>query len=138
MSEDEALAFISDPVRTGKLSFVRRDGQPSVLPIWFAVDGRTIVFNTNTATAKAKAMRRDARVALCVDDDRPPFSFATIEGTVELVDDLDEVRHWAGIIGGRYMGAERAAEFGDRNGVPGELLVRLTPTRVVGFRDVSD
>ena len=42
-------------------------------------------------------------------------------------DDLDDVRHWAGVIGGRYMGADRADEYGERNGVPGELLVRLTP-----------
>ena len=137
MNADEALAFIADPVRTAKLSFTRADGQPSVLPVWIAVDGATIVFNTGAGTAKAKAMRRDPRVAICVDDDRPPFSFATIEGTVELIDDLDEVRRWATVIGGRYMGADRADEFGARNGVPGELLVRLTPTRVIGFRDMS-
>jgi hypothetical protein len=36
------------------------------------------------------------------------------------------------------MGDHRAAEYGDRNGVPGELLVRLTPERVVSARDVAD
>jgi PPOX class probable F420-dependent enzyme len=138
MSKDEVLAFVADPVRTAKLAFVRADGQPSVLPVWIALDGDTVVFNTNTATAKAKAMRRDARVAICVDDDQPPFSFATVEGTVELIDDLDEVRRWATVIGARYMGADRAEEFGARNGVPGELLVRLTPTRTIGIRNVSD
>jgi hypothetical protein len=48
------------------------------------------------------------------------------------------VRAWAARIGGRYMGADRAEEFGARNGVPGELLVRVTPERVVSARDVAD
>jgi hypothetical protein len=36
------------------------------------------------------------------------------------------------------MGEDRAEEFGRRNGVPGELLVRITPTRVIGERDIAD
>ena len=35
------------------------------------------------------------------------------------------------------MGAERAEEFGRRNGVPGELLVRLRPTKVIAVMDMT-
>jgi hypothetical protein len=73
-----------------------------------------------------------------VDDDRPPFTFAVVEATATLSEDPDELLHWATVIGGRYMGAERAEEFGRRNGVPGELLVRLRPVSVVAVADVSD
>jgi hypothetical protein len=72
-----------------------------------------------------------------VDDDRPPFSFVAVEGDAEISDDLVEVRRWATIIGGRYMGADRAERFGARNGVPGEVLVRVVPGRVTAFRDVA-
>ena len=41
------------------------------------------------------------------------------------------------MVGGRYMGADRAQEFGARNGVPGELLVRLRAEMVVAMRDVA-
>ena len=61
-----------------------------------------------------------------------------MQGSVEIVDDLAVVREHAERIGGRYMGADRAAEFGTRNGVPGELLVRLTPDRVTSAADVAD
>jgi hypothetical protein len=40
--------------------------------------------------------------------------------------------------GRRYMGAARAEEFGRRNGVPGELLVRVKPTKVHAAFDVAD
>ena len=68
----------------------------------------------------------------------PPFGFVVVEGTVELSEDLDELVRWGGVIGGRYMGEDRAAEFARRNGVPGELLVVVTPTSVVGELRVAD
>jgi hypothetical protein len=77
-------------------------------------------------------------VAICVDDDRLPFSFVAIEGRAEIFDDLDEVRRWAAILGGRYMGADQAETYGRRNGVPGELLVRVHPTNIVAMRELAD
>ena len=48
------------------------------------------------------------------------------------------MRRWATRIGGRYMGAARAEEFGARNAMAGELLVRLRPSRVVSAVDLAD
>ena len=98
----------------------------------------SILFTTGRDTVKGRAVRRDPRVALCVDDDRPPFSYVLIEGTAEVGEDLDEMLHWATRIAGRYMGADRAEQFGRRNAVTGELLVRVTPARVVARRNISD
>ena len=53
-------------------------------------------------------------------------------------DDPDELLAVATRIGGRYMGADRAEEFGRRNGVPGELVVRITPTKLTALADISD
>jgi PPOX class probable F420-dependent enzyme len=138
MTEAQWKAFLTTPVRTGKLATVRADGRPHVAPIWFVLDGDDIVFNTGRDTVKGKALLRDPRAALCVDDDQPPFSFVTIEGTVQISEEPIALRHWAGVIGGRYMGQDRAEEYGSRNGVPGELLVRLTPSRVIAFTDIAD
>ncbi len=62
----------------------------------------------------------------------------TIEGVVEISDDLDEVRSWPSRIGGRYMGADRAEEYGERNGVAGELAVRVRPLHIVAVFDLAD
>jgi PPOX class probable F420-dependent enzyme len=137
MTPEQWHEFVMTGTRTGKLAVIRADGQPHVTPIWFVLDGDDFILNTGETTVKGRAMRRDPRVSLCVDDQQPPFSFVIIHGAAELSEDLDEIRHWAAIIGGRYMGADRAAEFGDRNGVPGELLVRIRPSRVIAERDVA-
>jgi len=140
MTEAAALAFLAaDPPHTGKLATTRRDGRPHVAPIWFALDDDgSIVFTTFEESLKGRTLRRDPRAALCVDDEAPPFSFVTVEGTVEIGGDLDGLRHWATVIGGRYMGAERAESYGARNGVAGELLCRLRPDRIVSARNVAD
>jgi hypothetical protein len=140
MEEAEVRAFLAGPpVHTGKLATVRADGRPHVAPVWYVVDDDgTIVFNTGESTVKGRNLRRDPRASLCVDDERPPFSFVVVEGIVELSDDLDDLREWATKIGGRYMGDDRAEEYGERNGVAGELVARLRPERVVSVMDLAD
>ncbi|WP_329126655.1 PPOX class F420-dependent oxidoreductase [Streptomyces sp. NBC_01465] len=138
MTDDQWRAFVSESTRTGKLSTVRADGSPHIAPVWFLLDGDDLVFNTAKESVKGRNLVRDGRVALCVDDDRPPFAFVVIRGQAEIVEELSEVRHWAARIGARYMGEDRAEEFGARNGVPGELLVRVRIEKVLAQAAVSD
>jgi PPOX class probable F420-dependent enzyme len=138
MSPDEARSFLLEGTRTGKLAILRADGSPHVTPTWFTLDGDDLVLTTNGTSQKAKAIRRDARVAVCVDDQAPPYSYVMVRGTATLSDDLEELRRCATAVGARYMGADRAEEFGARNAVPGELLVRIMPTRVIAEADISD
>jgi PPOX class probable F420-dependent enzyme len=126
------------PARTAKLAVVRADGSPHVVPVWVDLDDGEIVFTTGLDTVKGKAIARDPRVALCWDDERPPFSFVSIRGRARVVDDLEQVRGWAARLGARYMGAERADEYGARNGVPGEVVVRVRPEQVVAMVDLAE
>jgi len=87
---------------------------------------------------KGRAIQRDGRVALCVEDDNPPFSFVTIEGVATAIRDADQLLTWATRIGGRYMGEENAEQFGRRNAVPEELLIRVTPTKIIAKAGLSD
>jgi hypothetical protein len=61
-----------------------------------------------------------------------------IDGTAEISEDPDELRTTASRIGGRYMGEDRAEEYGRRNGVPGELIVRVRPTRITSAKDLAE
>jgi PPOX class probable F420-dependent enzyme len=137
MTPAERRAFLTEGTRTGKVAVARHDGAPHVVPVWFVLDGDEIVFTTGVGTVKGKSIVRDGRIAVCVDDEHPPYGFVMIEGTARTSDDLAELLGWATKIGSRYMGADRAVEFGERNAVPGELLVRVTPTRIVAVADMT-
>jgi PPOX class probable F420-dependent enzyme len=137
MTADEITAFLLTGTRTAALATSRTNGRPHVAPVWFTLDGADVIFTTGAETVKGRNLRRDARVALMVDDEEPPYAFVAIDGTATLSDDLDAMRHWATLIANRYMGADRAAAYGERNAVPGELLVRVHPTKIVAEKDIA-
>ena len=135
---EEALDWIFAEPRTAKVGTVTADGFPHVAPVWVGRDGDRVIFNTGATTAKGRALERDARVSLCFDDETPPFGFVTIQGQVELSEEPGPLLRWATLIAGRYMGEHLAEQYGRRNAVPGELLVTVTPLRVIGQLRVSD
>ncbi len=131
ITDPEVLAFLTEGTRTGKLGYVSSTGQPLVIPVWFVLEDGCVVFNTGKDTAKGRALARDPRAALCVDLESPPYAYVQVQGTAELSEDPAELLRTATAIGARYMGADRAEQFGRRNAVPGELVVRLRPTKVL-------
>ena len=134
ITDREINAFLGVSTRTGKLAYVGMDGRPLVTPVWFVVEGGCIVFNTFRKSAKARALARDPRVTLCTDLEEPPYASVQVQGEAELSEDLGELLRVATMIAARYVRPDRAEEFGTRNGVPGELIVRLRPTKVLaGF-----
>jgi PPOX class probable F420-dependent enzyme len=137
MTTEECRSFLLSPVRTGKLATMRKDGRPYVVPVWFDLEGETLVFTTWHKSIKAASIRRDPRVCLCVADETPPFAYVQVEGTAVLSPDVEQVRYWATRIGGRYMGQALAEAYGKRNSVEGELLVRVTPTNMHGAKEVA-
>ena len=137
LSDPEVRNFLAHGTRTGKLAFLAADGRPLVAPVWFVVEGDALVFNTGRETAKGRALARDPRASLCVDEEQSPYAFVQVQGEAELSEDPGELVRTATAIAARYMGAERAGEFGQRNGVPGELVVRLRPVRVLADFDIT-
>ena len=127
---EKVVGFLSAGTRTGMLGYVAADGRPLVAPVWFVVDDGQLVFNTGRDTSKGRALARDSRVVICVDDPHPPYSFVQVQGVATVTEDPQDVLDIATRTGARYMGADRADEFGHRNAVPGELVVRVQPTKV--------
>ena len=139
---EEVVEFLSTGTRTGMLGYVAADGRPLVAPVWFVLnigqDEGQLVFNTGRGSAKGRALGRDSRVVICVDDPHPPYSFVQVQGIASVQDGAEDLLEIATRIGGRYMGAHRAKEFGRRNAVSGELVVRVRPTKVNSAFNIAD
>lgn len=129
--------FLARGTRTGKLAYLAASGSPLVAPVWFVVEGDSLVFNTGSQTAKGRALARDPRASMCVDEEELPYAFVQVQGEAELSEDPAELLRTATVIAARYMGADRAEEFGKRNAVPGELVVRLRPVKVLANFDIT-
>lgn len=137
MSSTEVAGFLTSGTRTAKVATTMNTGQPHVMPVWFVLDGEQLVFTTGSGSVKGRNLRRDPRIALVVDEDVPPYAFVHVRGHVSISEDMDELLRFATEIGGRYMGPDRAEEFGRRNAVPGELLIRVLPERVIAETDIA-
>ncbi len=134
----EVRDFLLEGTRTAKLGYTASDGRPLVAPVWFTIDAGDIVFCTGATTAKGKALRRDPRVVVCVDLQAPPYAFVQVQGVAEISEEVAEARRISTIVGGRYMGADRAEEFGARNGVPGENTVRVKATKIIAALNMTE
>jgi PPOX class probable F420-dependent enzyme len=139
MTKDEIRNFLLQGTFTGKLGTINKEGRPHVVPIWYTLDEPdNIVFNTGSESVKAKNIKRDNRVRLCVDDQTPLFSFVIVDGTAQIEKGQpSETYKWAKIIAARYMGDDKSEEYGRRNSGEGEILVRIKPTRIIAQKDTA-
>jgi PPOX class probable F420-dependent enzyme len=137
MSPAEARAFLEHGQRTGKVATVRADGRPHVAPVWFILDGDDLGSMTGAETIKGKSLRRDPRAALVVDLEAQPYAFVMVEGTVTLSTDHEEMLPLSIAIARRYVDPDEAEDYGKRNAVDGELLVRLHPDKIVAIDDLT-
>jgi PPOX class probable F420-dependent enzyme len=145
MSKAEVARFLIQGTFTGKLATVKKDGSPHVVPIWFVMEngkGRgkvgNIILTTGDTSVKANNIQHDDRVSICIDDQKPPFSFVTIHGTAKIYPyKHKEVLEWATKIAERYVGKKNAKTYGEVNGGEGAVLVRIKPTKVIAEKDIS-
>ncbi len=92
---------------------------PLQTPVWYLYrDGRLYV-RTNSLSAKVRNIRRDSRVSLCVQDERPPYRGVTVTGSAAVRADEPEIsvkmsRNYLGAIAGFfYMRLRTRAQIED-------------------------
>ncbi|MDH5432251.1 MAG: PPOX class F420-dependent oxidoreductase [Nitrosopumilus sp.] len=137
MSNDEINEFLIEGTKTGKISSIRKNGLPHIAPIWFVWEDEKIYFTTLSATIKAKNITNNPNVSFCADEQAPPYSFVIIEGKASITQDYKGLLLWTTKIASRYMGEENSERIGKRNCVEGELLVEITPTKILGIKEVA-
>jgi PPOX class probable F420-dependent enzyme len=138
MEWSEASQFLLGGARTAVVATVARDGRPHAVPVWFTVDERQIVFSTTSRSLKAKHLRRDPRVAICVDEATPPFAFVSVRGSAQLTPRPDDFLAWTTRIARRYVGDARADQTGRAFTEVDDLLVRVEVESWVGYAEIVE
>ena len=135
--DPEVQAFLTEGTRTAKFAYLSPAGRPLVAPVWFLVEDEDLIFNTGKDTIKGQYLARDRHVTLCVDLEKEPYGFVQVQGRAELSDDPGELLRTATALAARYVGPDRAEELGQRNGGPGELVVRVRPVKVLAYFNMT-
>ena len=138
MNQNEIKEFLMRGTYTAKLGTINKDGSPHITPIWFILDENDhIIFTTYFKSLKAKNLVRNPKVSICVDDQLPPFSFVIVNGIAKIMTNSKDLLIWTTKIAERYMGKELSLDYGKRNAVEGELIIRVIPTKINGQKDIS-
>ncbi len=137
MTPEECIRFLHSGQHTMVVATLRADGKPHLAPVWYALDGDRVVFETGGDSAKVRHIRREAAVTLCVDDEALPLAYVTIDGTAEIVDDPAEVFLWTSHVGARYLGDDKGDAYARRVLGPGDVLVKVSPEKYTGFDRIA-
>jgi PPOX class probable F420-dependent enzyme len=132
---DSLDRFLRRP-RIAVLAYLRQDGSPNQVSIWYSYDNGELAFSMETMSPKVRALRRDPRVTVTVQDERPPYRSVVIQGHLELDDRAADaevpmslaVRYFGRIAGGIYR-----RRYEGRRKEEGTTLASLVPEVVRGF-----
>jgi PPOX class probable F420-dependent enzyme len=100
---DAVRAFLEQP-RFAVMATINRSGTPQLTVMWYALhpDDDVVILNTSRGLLKARNLRRDPRMSLCVEDGP---RYVTLEGRAELIDDrAQQEREVNELIAPRYIG----------------------------------
>ncbi|MFI6299301.1 PPOX class F420-dependent oxidoreductase [Nonomuraea sp. NPDC050790] len=131
MTDQEWRTFVAEGTRLAHIALTRADGRPHVTPVCFVLDGDELAFLLSPGSVKGRSLARDGRVAVCVSDDRQPYSFVTVEGEARTSAEPARIKQVARAVAGRYYPAQPAEEVAASFVREGFTAVRIGITNVV-------
>jgi hypothetical protein len=118
-----------------RMAYVWTDGTPRVVPIWFHWNGREIILATPPKAPKLKALVKNPKVALTIDDNVFPHKVLLIRGSVRL-QTVDGIVPEYATAAERYFGREQGQAWVEKLRTLISSMVRITVTPDwVGFLD---
>jgi len=125
MTREEREQFLAG-VHVGVLSVATADGgSPLAVPVWYAYQpGGPVSVITPDGARKAAAIRAAGRFSLCVQDERQPYKYVTVEGPVT----TEEASHDERLaLARRYLGPDGGDLYVTANPTGGQIVFRMTP-----------
>jgi nitroimidazol reductase NimA-like FMN-containing flavoprotein (pyridoxamine 5'-phosphate oxidase superfamily) len=93
-----------------RLAYVWMDGTPRVVPIWFHWNGREIIMATPPKAPKLKALKKNPKVSLTIDDNQFPHKVLMVRGTASL-ESVEGIAPEYAAAAARYFDAKQAEEW---------------------------
>ena len=111
-----------------RLAYIWTDGTPRVVPIWFHWNGREFILGTPPKAPKLKALARNPRVSLTIDDNTFPHKVLLVRGSARL-EPVDGIVPEYVNAAERYFGHEQGQAWISQLGkmVPSMVRIRITP-----------
>jgi Pyridoxamine 5'-phosphate oxidase len=110
-----------------RLAYIATDGTPRVIPIWFHWNGSDFVMGTPPKAPKLKALAKNPKVSLTIDDNVFPHKVLLIRGTARL-EPLNGIVPEYAMAAERYFGREQGQAWVANLATMISSMVRVTVT----------
>ena len=139
--DPDDLAEFVEQRRVAVLAYVRSDGRPNQAPIWYTHRDGAFHMSTTTNGPKHRAVERNPRISLTIQDERPPYRAVIVDGTASLRSLVDGADDPTDGMATRYLGRLGAAAY-DRMTrelyeASGMTLITLIPDEIKGFDNTN-
>jgi PPOX class probable F420-dependent enzyme len=131
MTDIEWRSFLTEGTRLAHIALTRRDGRPHVTPVCFILDGDEIAFALSPGSVKGRSLAHDRRTAVCVSDERQPYSFVIVEGEAQVSTEPEQIKHIGARIANRYYPSQSAEDVAESFVQAGFTAVRISITNVI-------
>jgi hypothetical protein len=130
MLSERQQRFVAKP-RIARLATVRPDGSPHIAPVWYRYEDGAFLLLTERASVKARNIARDARVVLCIDDERPPYHTVLVRGHATIAPYPGDA--WREALAVHYLGVEAGRRYVRENAPSDNVLIRIEPESASGW-----
>lgn len=127
----ELDAFLREGKYLAKIATLKSDGSPYINPVWYEYDGTYIYIIARARSQFLQHIRKDPRVAVCIDTPTAPYKRVLIEGVAEVID-----QDWV------EMGKRMALRYRGEEGLPyieatrnrPRAMIRITPQKITSWQ----
>jgi PPOX class probable F420-dependent enzyme len=128
MTPEERRAFL-ETHRLAVVGAERKDAPPQLSPVYYVMDGDDLLISTTATRAKAKVIRRDRRVSVCVLGEEPPFPYLTVygRGQIEQEGAVDVMMRVGAVMTRNPVPESARPAVEERAEKEGRVVLRVTP-----------
>ncbi len=128
MTPEERKAFLSEH-RLAIVGAERKDAPPQLSPVYYVMDGDDLLISTTATRAKAKVIRHNSRVSICVLGEQPPFPYLTVygRGRIETEGAVDVMMAVGGAMAGNPLPESMRPAIEQRAEKEQRVVLRVTP-----------
>jgi PPOX class probable F420-dependent enzyme len=128
VTPEERKAFLSEH-RLAIVGAERKDAPPQLSPVYYVMDGDDLLISTTATRAKAKVIRRNSPVSVCVLGEQPPFPYLTVygRGRIETEGAVDVMMAVGGAMTGNPLPESMRPAIEERAEKEQRVVLRVTP-----------
>jgi PPOX class probable F420-dependent enzyme len=128
VTPEERKAFLSEH-RLAIVGAERKDAPPQLSPVYYVMDGDDLLISTTATRAKAKVIRRNSPVSICVLGEQPPFPYLTVygRGRIETEGAVDVMMAVGGAMAGNPLPESTRPALEQRAEKEQRVVLRVTP-----------